>query len=212
MAVGDMPEDVFASYASLVTAFRQASDAASKPLTARRAGRRLYRHRCRNPQLTVPFSANDRWSWRTCDPSTRRRRRAPSRPSPGNRARCTSPMSLRCAARQTYMANVLAVPGDLTHLPAQSLSPCCALLPWHCCQYHCRRQASKLFNLMQEAGTDTSPLAPLAAHRRVLGVVGLLYCPAVPDIAKAYAAFEKQCRHGNAVCSTETSHRPRGHS
>jgi hypothetical protein len=47
---------------------------------------------------------------------------------------------------------------------------------------------------MQEAGTDTSPLAPLLAHRRVLGVVGLLYCPAVSDIAKAYAAFESQCR------------------
>lgn len=48
--------------------------------------------------------------------------------------------------------------------------------------------------MLQEAGTETSPLAPLAAHRRVLGVVGLLYCPAVPDLAKAYAAFEKQCR------------------
>ncbi len=47
---------------------------------------------------------------------------------------------------------------------------------------------------LQEAGAETSPLAPLAAHRRVLGVVGLLYCPAVLDLAKAYAAFEKQCR------------------
>lgn len=48
--------------------------------------------------------------------------------------------------------------------------------------------------LLQEAGKDTSPLAPLAAHRRVLGVVGLFYCPAIADLAMAYAAFEKQCR------------------
>ncbi len=51
-----------------------------------------------------------------------------------------------------------------------------------------------VLSLPQEAGTDTSPLAPLAAHRRVLGVVGLFYCPAIADLAKAYAAFEKQCR------------------
>ena len=48
--------------------------------------------------------------------------------------------------------------------------------------------------LTQEAGTDSSPLAPLAAHRRVLGVIGIYYCPAIADIAKAYATFEANCR------------------
>lgn len=72
------------------------------------------------------------------------------------------------------------------------------ILSWTC-HANFRCALSVVAGSLQEAGTDTSPLAALLAHRRVLGVVGLLYCPAVPDIAKAYAAFEKQCRWGDQL-------------
>jgi hypothetical protein len=71
---------------------------------------------------------------------------------------------------------------------------CHALLVLHPA---CPPRSGALWRL-QEAGTDASPLAALMAHRRVLGVVGLLYCPAAPDVAQAYAAFENQCRQARA--------------
>ena len=48
---------------------------------------------------------------------------------------------------------------------------------------------------MQEAAAlHANPLAALHSHRRVLGVIGIYYCPTVEDMAKAYAAFELQCK------------------
>jgi hypothetical protein len=39
-----------------------------------------------------------------------------------------------------------------------------------------------------------SPLASLHAHRRVLGVIGVVSCPHAPDVAAAHAEFEARCR------------------
>ncbi len=42
----------------------------------------------------------------------------------------------------------------------------------------------------------------LSAHRRVLGVIGVCFCPGAADLAAAYATFEQQCRCGLSICGT----------
>lgn len=37
-------------------------------------------------------------------------------------------------------------------------------------------------------------LAPLHNHRRVLGVIGVMHCPSVDDVGKAYQQFEQRCK------------------
>jgi hypothetical protein len=39
-----------------------------------------------------------------------------------------------------------------------------------------------------------NPLAALHAHRKVMAVIGIYYCPSIPDVARAYSAFELQCK------------------
>lgn len=46
----------------------------------------------------------------------------------------------------------------------------------------------------EELGLEVQPLAPLHNHRRVLGVVGIMHCPNVADISKAYLQFEQRCK------------------
>lgn len=49
--------------------------------------------------------------------------------------------------------------------------------------------------LWQEAAAlHPNPLAALHAHRKVMAVIGIYYCPSIPDVARAYSAFELQCK------------------
>ncbi len=48
--------------------------------------------------------------------------------------------------------------------------------------------------LQEELALQPSPLASLHNHRRVLGVIGVMHCPNVEDITKAYAQFEQRCK------------------
>ncbi|DBA86334.1 TPA: hypothetical protein ACH3X2_005568 [Trebouxia sp. C0005] len=48
--------------------------------------------------------------------------------------------------------------------------------------------------LPEEMATKASPLASLHVHRRVLGVIGILHCPAAKDFEKAYSHFQQLCR------------------
>jgi hypothetical protein len=50
------------------------------------------------------------------------------------------------------------------------------------------------FRVLQEVASEHNPLVALSAHKKVLGVIGLCFCPAVSDLAAAYASFEQQCR------------------
>lgn len=46
----------------------------------------------------------------------------------------------------------------------------------------------------EEQALAPAPLAALHAHRRVLGVIGVMHCPSVADISKALAQFEQRCK------------------
>lgn len=48
--------------------------------------------------------------------------------------------------------------------------------------------------LPEELSLQPSPLTPLHNHRRVLGVIGVMHCPSVEDVGKAYAQFEQRCK------------------
>ncbi|DBA95519.1 TPA: hypothetical protein ACH3X3_013374 [Trebouxia sp. C0006] len=48
--------------------------------------------------------------------------------------------------------------------------------------------------LPEDVATKASPLASLHVHRRVLGVIGILHCPAAKDFEKAYSHFQQLCR------------------
>ena len=54
--------------------------------------------------------------------------------------------------------------------------------------------------VQEEVATKASPLASLHVHRRVLGVIGILHCPAAKDFEKAYSHFQHLCRC--AQCTT----------
>ena len=63
------------------------------------------------------------------------------------------------------------------------------LLPTACCPRSARCRCPQ-----EEAALQPSPLMPLHNHRRVLGVVGVMHCPSVQDIGKAYQQFEQRCK------------------
>jgi hypothetical protein len=46
----------------------------------------------------------------------------------------------------------------------------------------------------EEQALEPQPLAPLHSHRRVLGVIGVMHCPNVADVTKAYLQFEQRCK------------------
>ncbi|KDD72036.1 hypothetical protein H632_c3968p0, partial [Helicosporidium sp. ATCC 50920] len=48
--------------------------------------------------------------------------------------------------------------------------------------------------LEEEEALTPAPLSPLHSHRAVAGVIGVLHCPSVPDVAREVAQFEKVCR------------------
>ena len=48
--------------------------------------------------------------------------------------------------------------------------------------------------LQEAAALYPNPLAALHAHRKVMAVIGIYYCPSIPDVARAYSAFELQCK------------------
>ncbi len=48
--------------------------------------------------------------------------------------------------------------------------------------------------MQEELALEASPLAPLHSHRRVLGVIGVMHCPDVQDVTKAYLQFEQRCK------------------
>ncbi|GAB4823676.1 hypothetical protein N2152v2_010722 [Parachlorella kessleri] len=48
--------------------------------------------------------------------------------------------------------------------------------------------------LPEDVALQPSPLSSLHNHRRVLGVVGIMHCPHVKDITKAYLQFEQRCK------------------
>ena len=48
--------------------------------------------------------------------------------------------------------------------------------------------------VQEDVALQPTPLAPLHNHRRVLGVIGVMHCPHVQDVAKAYAQFEQRCK------------------
>lgn len=48
--------------------------------------------------------------------------------------------------------------------------------------------------LSEEEAMVASPLTPLHAHRRILGVIGLLSMPHSSDVSRRYKEFEQRCR------------------
>ena len=66
---------------------------------------------------------------------------------------------------------------------------------------HARTQASQQVSTLarptcaqEELALAPCPLASLHSHRRTLGVIGLMHCPDVKDVARAYAQFEQRCK------------------
>ena len=53
---------------------------------------------------------------------------------------------------------------------------------------------SEAVSEQEAAALHPNPLAPLHAHRKVMAVIGIYYCPSIPDVARAYSAFELQCK------------------
>jgi hypothetical protein len=48
--------------------------------------------------------------------------------------------------------------------------------------------------VQEDVALQPNPLSPLHNHRRILGVVGIMHCPHVKDITKAYLQFEQRCK------------------
>lgn len=65
-----------------------------------------------------------------------------------------------------------------------------ARLPRAACVDHRRHLAPA----QEDLALQPSALASLHAHRRVLGVIGIMHCPSVDDIGRAYAQFEQRCK------------------
>lgn len=92
-----------------------------------------------------------------------------------------NPVCLSCLCLYLYLDEILLVRmcslgrcrGRLTTLPLLLL-----LLPL----------------LQEELALQPCALTPLHNHRRVLGVIGVMHCPHVGDIAKAYQQFEQRCK------------------
>jgi trafficking protein particle complex subunit 9 len=59
--------------------------------------------------------------------------------------------------------------------------------PWKTGKMHFRFVAP-------EAARRASPLAALHTYRKILGVIGIVHCPCLPDIRQAYNFFEQLCR------------------
>ena len=69
-----------------------------------------------------------------------------------------------------------------------------------------RATAQEQYVLQEDVATKPSPLASLHVHRRVLGVIGILHCPAVRDLEKAYAQFQQTCRSRAAITFSTSVH------
>lgn len=70
-------------------------------------------------------------------------------------------------------------------LSAPTVPGTCSRNITHCCAVE---------RVQEELALQPSPLAPLHNHRRVLGVIGVMHCPNVDDVSKAYAQFEQRCK------------------
>ncbi len=58
----------------------------------------------------------------------------------------------------------------------------------------------------EAAALHPNPLAALHAHRKVMAVIGIYYCPSIPDVARAYSAFELQCKCATGVIPARPCH------
>ena len=82
-------------------------------------------------------------------------------------------------------------------LLAVAVGLCCLCVSapsWSPLSPHPCRPARPGPQAQEDAALQPSPLAPLHNHRRVLGVIGVMHCPHVQDVAKAYAQFEQRCK------------------